>query len=321
MTTAQQDANSADRRDLSTAEQAQEAEQWVRDEAVKNGRPPSGAAVSRKFGRSPRWGQDRVNAVFPEADGRSKATASARPVGTAGAPIGTAGADAATGASARGSTSARIGTAETATLTVGTPKSAPASARPSAQPSSPPSPIGMPIGTASARADSPADAASARPSASAPSTWRSACRQILPILPLLLIGSGAFVSIWGGWVGLGKLTGFGDIELIPGVPASAFNTAITLPLGMEAYAAYALRVWLAPPVNLSPGARSFARWSAMGALGLGAAGQIAYHLMVAAGIASAPWWITAFVACLPVAVLGFGAALAHLIRHPERGHS
>jgi hypothetical protein len=27
----------------------------------------------------------------------------------------------------------------------------------------------------------------------------------------------------------------------------------------------------------------------------------------------APWWITTAVACLPVAVLGMGAALAHLL--------
>src|SRR4051794_11403314 len=35
--------------------------------------------------------------------------------------------------------------------------------------------------------------------------------------PLLLIALGAFVSIWGGWVGLGELTGFGPIALLPGI--------------------------------------------------------------------------------------------------------
>ena len=133
-------------------------------------------------------------------------------------------------------------------------------------------------------------------------------------LPLVLIALGAFVSIWGGWVGLGELTGFGPIRLLPGIADHVIiNSAITLPIGVEAYAAFALRVWLAPPVGLSDVARRFARWSAIGALGLGAAGQIAYHLMVAAGISEAPWPITAFVSCLPVVVLGCGAALAHLI--------
>lgn len=60
-------------------------------------------------------------------------------------------------------------------------------------------------------------------------------------------------------------------------------------------------------------ARRFARWSAIASLALGAAGQIAYHLMVAAGVTQAPWVITAFVSCLPVVVLGCAAALTHLI--------
>lgn len=135
--------------------------------------------------------------------------------------------------------------------------------------------------------------------------------------PLILIGLGAFVSIWGGWVGLGELTGFGPIRLLPGIADDVvLNSAITLPIGVEAYAAYALRVWLGSAA-LSDTARRFARASAVGALVLGAAGQIAYHLMDAAGITRAPWPITAFVSCLPVVVLGCAAALTHLIhRHP-----
>jgi hypothetical protein len=137
--------------------------------------------------------------------------------------------------------------------------------------------------------------------------------------PLVLIALGAFVSIWGGWVGLGELTGFGEVRLLPGIADTVkINSAITLPIGVEAYAAFALRAWLAPAGGLSERARSFARWSAIGALALGAAGQIAYHLMVAAGITTAPWVITAFVSCLPVVVLGCGAALAHLIHQSHQ---
>ncbi|WP_252443933.1 ABC transporter permease [Pseudonocardia humida] len=132
--------------------------------------------------------------------------------------------------------------------------------------------------------------------------------------PLVLIALGAFVSIWGGWVGLGELTGFGPIQLLPGIADQVvINSAITLPIGVEAYAAFALRTWLAPDIGLSSVARRFARWSAIGSLALGAAGQIAYHLMVAAGVSEAPWPITAFVSCLPVVVLGCAAALTHLI--------
>jgi hypothetical protein len=121
----------------------------------------------------------------------------------------------------------------------------------------------------------------------------------------------AFVAIWSGWVGLGGMTGFGIVHPLPGI-ADGFqlNTAITLPLGVEAYAAYALRVWLARIGTRR--AQRFAKWSALGSLVLGSAGQVAYHLMSAMGITTAPWEITTCVACLPVVVLGLGAALAHL---------
>ncbi|WP_330272285.1 ABC transporter permease [Lentzea sp. NBC_00516] len=140
--------------------------------------------------------------------------------------------------------------------------------------------------------------------------------------PIVLIALGAFVSIWGGWVELGKLTGFGEITPLPGIADGwTINSAITLPLGMEAYAALALQVWLSGRTR-SDKARSFAKWSALGALVLGAGGQVAYHLMKAAGMAVAPWQITTVVSCLPVVVLGFGAALVHLMTdNPEEVRS
>ena len=135
--------------------------------------------------------------------------------------------------------------------------------------------------------------------------------------PLLLLAAPALVAIWSGWVGLGELTGFGVVHPLPGIwDRLAINTAITLPVGVETYAAYALRAWLSPHAPV--GARRFAKWSAIGALMLGASGQVAYHLMVAAGIRHAPWPVTTAVACLPVTVLGAGAALAHLLRQPSK---
>lgn len=135
--------------------------------------------------------------------------------------------------------------------------------------------------------------------------------------PVLLIALPAFVAIWSGWVGLGGLTGFGVVHPLPGIADGfSLNTAITLPIGVEVYAAYALRAWLS---GVGPArARGFAKWSAIGSLLVGALGQVAYHVLVAAGITSAPWWITTLVASLPVAVLGMGAALAHLL-HEEAG--
>ena len=136
--------------------------------------------------------------------------------------------------------------------------------------------------------------------------------------PVLLLALPAFVAVWSGWVGLGELTGFGVVHPLPGI-ADGFtiNSAITLPIGVETYAAFALRVWLSGRVPAR--ARRFAKWSALSALGLGALGQVAYHLLEAAGVTRAPWQITTVVACLPVAVLGMGAALAHLIHTRENG--
>ncbi|MBL6277508.1 ABC transporter permease [Micromonospora fiedleri] len=131
--------------------------------------------------------------------------------------------------------------------------------------------------------------------------------------PVILLALPAFVAVWSGWVGLGGLTGFGVVHPLPGIWDSlAINTAITLPIGVETYGAFALYVWLSGRVP--PRALRFAKWSALGSLLVGALGQVAYHLLVAAGITVAPWWITTAVSVLPVAVLGMGAALAHLVR-------
>ncbi|MEU4390319.1 ABC transporter permease [Kribbella sp. NPDC023855] len=130
--------------------------------------------------------------------------------------------------------------------------------------------------------------------------------------PVLLLALPAFVAVWSGWVGLGTLTGFGVVHPLPGIADDfTINSAITLPIGVETYAAFALRVWLSGQVPAA--ARRFAKVSALASLVLGALGQVAYHLLDAAGVTQAPWWITTVVACLPVAVLGMGAALAHLV--------
>jgi anti-sigma factor RsiW len=158
---------------------------------------------------------------------------------------------------------------------------------------------------------SPAEGVPAAALPEAPSEPTEAPRPVRS-WPVLLLALPAFVAVWSGWVGLGTLTGFGVVHPLPGI-ADGFtiNSAITLPIGVETYAAFALRVWLSGQVPAS--ARRFAKWSALSALVLGALGQVAYHLLEAAGVTRAPWQITTVVACLPVAVLGMGAALAHLI--------
>jgi hypothetical protein len=111
------------------------------------------------------------------------------------------------------------------------------------------------------------------------------------------------------------MTGFGEIHPLPGIWGSLrLDTAVTLPIGVEAYAAFALRVWLTNSQVVSERTRRFARRSAIAALLLGMAGQVAYHLLAQAGLDHAPWEVTTAVACLPVLVLGGGSALAHLLR-------
>ena len=134
--------------------------------------------------------------------------------------------------------------------------------------------------------------------------------------PLFLIAAPAAVAVWSGWVGLGTLCGFGIVHPLPGIADGLrLNTAITLPVGVEAYGAYALGAWLAP-AGVPATARRFARRSAVGALALGMLGQVVYHLLAAAHAHRAPWPVVVLVSCLPVVTLGFGAALTHLLRLP-----
>jgi hypothetical protein len=153
-----------------------------------------------------------------------------------------------------------------------------------------------------------------QPAPTAPPAGEGGGRKRVSRWPLLLIAAPASVAIWGGWVELGKKAGFGPVQLLPGLADFTVNLAITLPIGLEIYAAYAMMIWLGTTAA-TPTARRFAAISSLTALLIGASGQIAYHLLEAANIAAAPWLITASVAVLPVAVLGMAAALAHLTSH------
>jgi hypothetical protein len=126
----------------------------------------------------------------------------------------------------------------------------------------------------------------------------------------------ASVSIWVGWVGLGTMSGFGLVHPLPGIADSfTINSAITLPIGVEAYSAYALGTWLTGrPMPRT--ARLFAAWSSGIAMVLGLVGQVVYHVLTTTGHDKAPTPVVVFVACLPVLVLGAGATLHHLLGDP-----
>ena len=110
--------------------------------------------------------------------------------------------------------------------------------------------------------------------------------------PLLVLAAPAAAEVWSGWVGIAQKTGFGLVSPLPGIrPSLHLDTSITLPVGVEAYAAYALRAWLAR-ATVSGRTRRFAKWSAICSFALGMAGQVAYHLLAQAGAARAPWPVT-----------------------------
>jgi hypothetical protein len=134
--------------------------------------------------------------------------------------------------------------------------------------------------------------------------------------PLLVLAAPAAAEVWSGWVGIAQRTGFGRVSPLPGIwPSLHLDTAITLPVGVEAYAAYALRAWLAREDWISARTRRFAKWSAICSFALGMAGQVAYHLLDQAGMARAPSTITTVVSCLPVLVPSHGdRAGAHAAR-------
>jgi hypothetical protein len=139
--------------------------------------------------------------------------------------------------------------------------------------------------------------------------------------PLLAIGASAGTATWSGWVGLGQLTGFGIVHPLPGIwDQLTVNTAVTLPVGVEAYAMYALSM-ATTSRPLADRTRRYAWASSAAALLLGMAGQIAYHVMTArqpdqpptsSRTVLAPWWVIALVSCLPVLVLGAASLLWHL---------
>jgi hypothetical protein len=134
---------------------------------------------------------------------------------------------------------------------------------------------------------------------------------------LLLLALPAFVAVWGGWVGLGGLAGFGPVHLLPGIlDHLTVNLAVTLPAGMEIYGVIGLRVWLSGRTRTTR-TRTFAAWSTCVALTIGCMGQVAYHVL-ARPATGAPMYVTVCVACLPVVILGMGAALFHLVGDDQR---
>jgi hypothetical protein len=89
-----------------------------------------------------------------------------------------------------------------------------------------------------------------------------------------------------------------------------------LPFTIDAYAMTATRVWLSE-VTRSERARHFARWNAIGAIGLSLVGNAAWHL-IAARVLTVSWPIVVLVGAVPPAVLGLLSHLAVLRAQDEK---
>ena len=332
MTSAQPAADSGDTRDLADAAVKRDLakvfiEQYKRD---NGGALPSGVVVGERFGMTGKWGQNQLKAFRPVEDAPAGGASRLRN-GTVADLVAERNAERNAEPDAAPPTRSpatvvieETGTERPPARSGAAPAERPAApaARPERSAAASGTPAGASTGTAKRRSGTPDADPTGTPDAGPTGTLpprASRLSEFFEVLPILAIAAGAFVSIWGGWVGLGKMTGFGPVELLPGIaPGWTPDTAVTLPLGMEAYAGYALKVWLAPPPGLSEFGRTFARRSTIASLTIGVAGQVAYHLMAAAGVTEAPPAITAFVSALPVIVLGFGAALLHLVLHARR---
>lgn len=166
---------------------------------------------------------------------------------------------------------------------------------------------------------SPAPQPVPTPSPVTPVAASPKAKKDIAVWPILIVLLPAFVAIWGGWVDLGVMSGFGVVDMLPGLtndngdPLLKINLSITLPVGLEAYASYAIYVWLG--LDKGHPVRKFAGISAIASLAVGGLGQVVYHLLKAAEYVKAPWPVVIFVAVIPVAVGGMGVFLAHGVRH------
>lgn len=108
----------------------------------------------------------------------------------------------------------------------------------------------------------------------------------------------AAVSSFSGLRSLAAATGWPDA------------LSALFPLTVDAYAMTATRVWLSKATS-SAAARRFARWNAIGAIGLSLIGNAVWHL-IAAKVLTVTWPIVVAVGAVPPAVLGLLSHLAVL---------
>lgn len=226
MTTAQQAADSAGQRDLSTAELQQRARQFVLDYIARYGTEPTGEQVGNAHGMSERWGRNQISSVR----GTRAGTAPARRHGTSGTARGTV------GEAVAARTTESSGTAGPATAVIGAAGPAPAAARPPAPPARSGAPNGTGSGPGSDQADATSGTAAPRHSGTAarPSGTHAPAQP-----PAHAHGGGGQVVAWLGF-------GFGAF-----VSVAANVMAAWIPHPPEGLEGDAAAVWT-PPEGWGP---------------------------------------------------------------------
>lgn len=124
---------------------------------------------------------------------------------------------------------------------------------------------------------------------------------------LVIIAAACGLEVCATWVGIGSRSGFPVIRLPYGI--AHIPTDFCLMVCMEAYAGYAIFIWLT-----RTGRRSgpFAMWSGLAAAAASITAQVAYH--VTGTQAVPPPWLVGLVSALPVIALILAALLIHLVR-------
>jgi hypothetical protein len=124
------------------------------------------------------------------------------------------------------------------------------------------------------------------------------------------ISLGAFLATWGGWAKLAAMTGYAEVQMLPGQSWSTFNIGIVLPMTVEPFGALAMAV--AFNVKVRRWARVVAGVMAITTLLAAGTCQAVVHNLTVAGKTIAPPLIVTVTSVLPVIVLGLGGALAML---------
>lgn len=120
----------------------------------------------------------------------------------------------------------------------------------------------------------------------------------------------ALLATWGGWAKLASMTGYAEVEMLPGIAMSKFNIGIVLPMSVEPFGALSMSVAFNSKVR--PWARVIAGIMAVTTLVAAGVCQAVVHHLTVSGATQAPDIVVAIASVLPVIVIGLGAGLSML---------